>query len=75
MNYTVLAFQLQALYEMLGPEDKASAGKSFGDDGDDGPVDHAKKVQFIFERIDKNHDGKVTLDEFITVCTGKFIIR
>lgn len=66
---------LQALYEMLGPEDSHTSGSKSStndDDTDDGPVDHARKVQFIFERIDKNHDGKVTLDEFITVCTGEF---
>ena len=65
---------------MLGPDDShpstnkstAAAAAADDDDADDGPVDHARKVQFIFERIDKNHDGKVTLDEFITVCTGEF---
>lgn len=53
---------------MLGPEENEPGSKSF--DEESGTVDHAKKVQFIFERIDKNHDGKVTLDEFISVCTG-----
>lgn len=32
-------------------------------------VDHAQKVQFLFEKMDLNKDGHVTLDEFIAVCT------
>lgn len=28
-----------------------------------------KKVQFIFQRMDQNNDGQVSLDEFISVCT------
>ena len=47
---------------MLGPESGAG-------DTEDETVDQARKVQFIFDRIDKNHDGKVSLDEFIKVCT------
>lgn len=34
----------------------------------DGSVDHAKKVQFIFDKIDVNKDGSVTLEEFIDAC-------
>lgn len=34
--------------------------------------DHNKKVQFIFDRIDTNHDGKVTLEEFMKVCTEDY---
>ena len=47
---------------MLGPEN------SSGDTGDVN-VDQARKVQFIFDRIDKNHDGKVSLEEFVKVCS------
>lgn len=57
---------LQALYEMLGPE----ANEANVQSAEEGSGDHAKKVQFIFERIDKDHDGRVTLDEFMTICTG-----
>lgn len=49
---------------MLGTEEAKSSEEG---------QDHAKKVQFIFERIDKDQDGKVTLEEFMTVCTGQLI--
>ena len=52
---------------MLGPDETGKEGEE-GDGEDGGPVDHSRKVQFIFDKIDTNKDGTVTLEEFIDVC-------
>lgn len=39
-----------------------------GEEGEDGFVDQSRKVQFLFDKIDINKDGKVTLEEFMDVC-------
>ena len=45
----------QSLYEMLGSNSPYH--------------EQQKKVQFIFQRMDENQDGKISLEEFIDVCT------
>ena len=50
---------------MLGP---AKAEKDENGDPLD-PVDQSRKVQFLFEKMDINKDGRVSLEEFIDVCT------
>lgn len=37
-------------------------------DGSEPFVDQSRKVQFLFDKIDVNKDGKVTMEEFIEVC-------
>lgn len=39
-----------------------------GEDGEEEGMDQAKKVQFLFAKIDANKDGAVNLDEFIDIC-------
>lgn len=45
---------------------------SEGEAGGPDEVDHHTKVRFIFDRIDKNGDGKVTLEEFVKVCSEDY---
>ncbi|KAI1295341.1 Neuronal calcium sensor 2 [Halotydeus destructor] len=49
---------IKALYEMLDDPET----------GSDEPMDQAKKVQFLFDKMDANKDGRVSLEEFIDVC-------
>ncbi|RWS29058.1 neurocalcin-like protein [Leptotrombidium deliense] len=47
---------IKSLYQMLGNQNASN--------------DQSKKVQFIFDKMDSDKDGKVSLEEFIDVCTS-----
>ena len=52
-----MKLQLQAIYEMLGPDVTKSA--------DDSP---RKRAKMIFEKMDINNDKELTLKEFVDGC-------
>ena len=51
-------FPFQSLTEMLG-----------GDQSDVDGDDSAERIRDIFEKIDANNDGKVSLQEFVEICS------
>jgi Ca2+-binding EF-hand superfamily protein len=54
---------MEAIYDLLGEENRK---------GENAP---SEKVKKIMQKIDINHDGKLTSDEFIQGCMGDEALR